>query len=126
MKRQGGIGGTGQAVVCVSTTGSSCAASPATWASGWIIFWDENGDNNLNSLDKDVLLKIHDPLPSNMTMVTLPSGTETLLAFNRLGALITPLTSLQITNTKINQNRLICLSGGTGRAMIAQQGATCP
>jgi Tfp pilus assembly protein FimT len=128
MKRQAGNAGNGQVVVCVSTTGSSCTASPATWASGWIVFWDQNGDSsyNPNPPDNDVLLKIHDSLSSNMTTVTLPNGTEVLLAFNRLGALTTPMTSIQITNTKINQNRLICLSGGTGRTMIAQQGAACP
>lgn len=128
MKRQGGSAGTGQVVVCVSTSGTSCAASPATWASGWISFWDQNGDSsfNPNPPDNDVLLKIHESMPSNMTTVTLPNGTEVLLAFNRLGALTTPMTSIQITNTKINQNRLICLSGGTGRTMIAQQGAACP
>ena len=128
MKRQGGSAGIGQVVVCVSTTGTSCAASPATWASGWISFWDQNGDSsfNPNPPDNDVLLKIHESMPNNMTTVTLPNGTEVLLAFNRLGALTTPMTSIQITNTKINQNRLICLSGGTGRPMIAQQGVTCP
>jgi type IV fimbrial biogenesis protein FimT len=126
MKRQAGNTGKGQVVVCVSTNGTSCAASPATWTSGWISFWDQDGDNSFNTANGDVLLKIHDSLSSNMTTVTLPNGTEVLLAFNRLGVLLTPMTSLQITNTKINQNRLICLSGGTGRAMIAQQGAACP
>jgi len=122
MKRQAGSTGNGQVVVCVSTDGTSCAASPVTWASGWISFWDQDGDSSFNTANGDVLLKIHNSLPSNMTTVTQPNGTEVLLAFNRLGVLITPITSLKITNTKINQNRLICLSGGTGRAMIAQQG----
>jgi len=126
MKRQAGSTGNGQVVVCVSTNGTNCAASPATWASGWISFWDQDGDGSFNTANGDVLLKIHNSLSSNMTTVTQPNGTEVLLAFNRLGALITPVTSLKITNTKINQNRLICLSGGTGRAMIAQQGAACP
>lgn len=126
MKRQGGNTGRGQAVVCVSTNGTGCAGAPATWASGWIAFWDQDGDNSFNTANGDVMLKIHDSMANNMTTTTLPNGTEVLLVFNRLGALTTPMTSLQITNTKINQDRLICLSGGTGRAMIAQHGAACP
>lgn len=128
MKRNGGPTGSGQVVVCASTDSSTCAASPATWASGWIVFWDQNADGACcNTASGDARLKAHDALASNMTVVTNPASTNKL-TFNRIGAITTSLTSLKINSTSINQDRVICLSGGTGRAMVAANNNTssCP
>lgn len=131
IRRQGGNGvgantGSGQVVVCASTDSATCAAS-GTFASGWIIYWDNNTtDGALDTAKGDALLKIHRVLPSSVTVTTDPANIRTL-SFTRYGTASVAVTSIQLDNTKIGQNRLICFSGGTGRAMVANSTAiTCP
>ena len=137
MKRGGGTtvagcpaGGSGQVIVCASADGSTCAASPTTWNAGWIAYWNQDGlGNNYNTANCDVMLKIHDALPSSIKAITNPAGTNKL-AFNRIGAITTSITSLKLSSTAItsNQDRVVCLSGGTGRAMVAADNnvSSCP
>jgi type IV fimbrial biogenesis protein FimT len=104
--------------VCASSDGTSCAAAPATWASGWIVFVDADANNAYNAAGGDTILKIHDALPSSLTATTNPAGTNTLI-FDHIGSMPTSITSLQFNDIKVTQNRVICLNGGTGRAMVA-------
>lgn len=137
MKRGGGAtvagcpaGGSGQMIVCASADGSTCATAPTTWNSGWITYWNQDGSgNNYNAANCDVMLKVHDALPGSITAVTNPAGTNKL-TFDRIGAITTSITSLKLSSSAItsNQDRVICLSGGTGRAMVAADNKTssCP
>jgi type IV fimbrial biogenesis protein FimT len=125
IKRQGGNTGRGQVVMCVSANGATCGAAPTTWLSGWLIYWDQDNDGAFITANGDVLLKTHPALPNGFTLVTQPANTVQL-AFNRLGALTSAVTSLQVTNTHLNRNSLVCFSGGTGRALLAPSGGACP
>jgi len=115
--------------VCASTDGASCAAAPATWASGWIVFVDADASNTFNTAGGDTILKIHDALPNSIAATTNPAGTNTLI-FNHVGSLATAITSVKLTSNNISSNpdRVICLSGGTGRAMVAANNnvSSCP
>jgi len=111
--------GTGsQTVVCASSNGTSCTGS--AWQAGWIIFVDADVSGNFNT--GDTSLKIHEALPASLTATTSP--TTSTLTFNGMGSMVTSLTYLQFTSANINQQRVICLSGGTGRAMVAAHNST--
>jgi type IV fimbrial biogenesis protein FimT len=127
IKRQKGANGTGQAVVCVSTDGSTCSASPTTWNAGWIAFWDDNGDGAYTAGGNDVLLKIHDGLPSTVGVTTTP-GTLVALTYTRVGTLAGTTSNMQIriASTQITKTNSVCLTGGTGRAILAAGGVNCP
>ncbi len=120
-------GSASQMGICASSTGTSCAASPTTWAAGWIIFVDADSSGTYNAGGGDTILKIHDVLPSSLTATTNPVGANTLI-FNRIGSMTTGFTSLQFSGTTVNQKRVVCLSGGTGRAMVAANNnvSNCP
>ena len=141
MKRGAGIdqpapcaratGSEGQVIVCASADGSTCAASPTTWNAGWIVYWNYDGlGGNYNAANCDAMLKIHDALPTSISVATGPTAGTNNLNFNRIGAITTPITYLKLTSANIstNQNRVICLSGGTGRAMVANNNnvSSCP
>lgn len=140
MKRGAGIdqpapcaranGSEGQVIVCASANGSTCAASPTTWNAGWIVYWNYDGlGGNYNAANCDAMLKIHDALPTSISVATNPAGTNNI-KFNRIGAITTAITYLKLTSANIstNQDRVICLSGGTGRAMVAADNnvSSCP
>lgn len=126
MKRGGGTspagcpaGGSGQVIVCASADGATCAASPTTWKAGWIAYWNQDGSgNNYNAANCDVMLKTHDALPTSISAATDVAGTNKL-TFNRIGAITTAINWLKLSDATINQDRVICLNGGTGRAMVA-------
>ena len=138
MKRGGGAspagcpaGGSGQVIVCASADGSTCATAPTTWNAGWIAYWNQDGlGNNYNAANCDAMLKIHDALPTSISVATGPTAGTNNLKFNRIGAITTPITYLKLTSANIstNQDRVICLSGGTGRAMVANNNnvSSCP
>ncbi len=120
-------GSASQMGVCASSDGASCATSPTTWAAGWIVFVDADSNGAYNSAGGDTILKIHDALPGTVTATTNPAGTNTLI-FNRIGSMTISITSLQFSDTTVSQQRVICLSGGTGRAMVAANNnvSNCP
>ena len=114
--------------ICASADGTSCAALPTTWRSGWVVFIDayNTGYGAYQTSDTITVLKVHEALPSSLAADSTPiSGTNTLI-FNYIGAVTgyvgatpTALSSLQISDSAISQSRVICLNGGTGRVMLA-------
>lgn len=124
MKRQGGfsVGTIGRVFMCASSDGVSCAAAPTTWNAGWIVFWDQDSSGTFAEANNDVMLKTHGALSPRITIATTPASTSSL-AYNQLGMLVSSVsTTIQVTNTKTNQSRSVCLSA-TGQAAIR---ATCP
>lgn len=116
LKRQ-----SGQVVVCVSSNGSTCDTSTTSWTNGWIVFWDANSSGNYET--GDVMLKVHASLPTGHTITSTPANTGSV-AFSKLGTLVSATaTGLQITNTKINQSRFVCMTI-MGRASAAPTTAT--
>ena len=71
--------------LCSSTDFSSCSDS-TSWQTGWIIFNDRNGDNDVDSSDvpPDVILRVWEALPGGLTLI--PTGGTTNVRFDRLGA----------------------------------------
>ena len=122
-------GPSAQMGVCASADGASCAAAPTTWNAGWIIFVDADASGTYNTAGGDAILKIHDALPSSISATTNPVGTNTLI-FTHVGSMTTAITSLKLSSSTITSNpdRVICLSGGTGRAMVAANNnvSSCP
>lgn len=115
---------TPQVEVCASSDGASCTTGSTTWASGWIVFLDADSSGTYNT--GDTLLKIHSAPANSLTAVTIPASTNTII-FNRMGSITNSITSVQFKDTKINNlNRTICISGGTGRAMVAESSVSCP
>ena len=79
-------------VVCVSTTGSSCANNTA-WTEGWIVFIDRDGnltadlgggDGCAEGATNDCLLAIEPPMSGKNTLVGGP-GVPGLIGFNGTG-----------------------------------------
>lgn len=124
IKRQGGFtaGATGRLVLCASSNGTDCSAAPTTWNSGWIVFWDQDNSATFSEANNDVMIKTHTALSTKITIDTTPANTRSV-AYNQLGMLASAVnTSIQITNTKINKSRLVCLSA-TGQAAVR---TSCP
>ena len=117
-------GASTQVGVCASSDGASCTTGSTTWASGWIIFVDADVSGTYNT--GDTILKVHSQLPSSIKADTIPASTN-MLIFNHMGAMATIITSLKFSDAKISSlTRTICLRGGTGRAMVANSGVSCP
>lgn len=110
----------GQVVVCTSSSGTDCDGSTVPWRSGWIVFWDANSSNSYAAAENDVLLSVNDGFPATLGTDTDPDNIA-LIAYTRFGALVNTIgiTSLEIVNTKIGTNRLVCFSG-TGRASLQE------
>lgn len=124
IKRQGGFtaGATGRLVMCASSNGTDCSAAPTTWNSGWIVFWDQDNSATFSEASNDVMLKTHTALSPKIAINTTPVNTRSV-AYNQLGMLASAAnTSIQMTNTKINKSRSVCLSA-TGQAAVR---ASCP
>ena len=67
--------------VCVSASGTGCAANTNTWQSGWIVFSDLNANGAVDA--GDVILRIQKPFSSTDTFVATQNvGAVT---FNREG-----------------------------------------
>ena len=78
----------GQSVsICASTNVGSTATptcatgSVSSWATGWIVFSDSNGDGLING--NDIRLRTSNPLSSSDTLVS--NGSLKYVAFNREG-----------------------------------------
>ena len=99
----------GQVVLCVSRNGTDCTGAPDTWGNGWILFWDQNRSGTFAAADNDVMIKAHGPLPPSIAVTTIPPDIR-LTSYDPIGAALGGLASIQITNTRINRVRLLCLN----------------
>lgn len=93
--------------VCVSSNGTACLAS-GNWASGWIIFLDNNGNRTVDAgPPADVLVKVQAPFSGTDTFV---SDNPTAATFNREG-----FATLTAAGTTYN-SALITLNAATATA----------
>lgn len=107
-------------VVCTSSDASSCDNS-ATWASGWIVFVDNNNDNARTT--SEPLLRVGAASP-NME-ITGSNGAENLVAFTTRGATMFASGSPTITfGISGNLSRELLITP-TGRASV-RKGSTYP
>ncbi|MDE3012362.1 MAG: GspH/FimT family pseudopilin [Pseudomonadota bacterium] len=70
--------------VCASTNGTSCSGSTA-WASGWIVFFDANGNGAIDAGDS--VLRAETQSTGNTTLAP-DNGTTTGVTFNRQGSVV--------------------------------------
>lgn len=66
---------------CISNNGTSCAG--ATWAQGWIVFTDANGDGILNGTD--AILKVQAAFTGTDTLAASNPANVSSVVFNREG-----------------------------------------
>jgi type IV fimbrial biogenesis protein FimT len=112
--------------ICPSSSGTDCAA--ASWASGWIVFVDANGDANgaSGSVDTgDTVIRVFDPR-NGMALTTSPS--TDLVSFNSKGyGTLSALTTFKICppdNSSTNARSVeVSISG---RSRMISSGITCP
>jgi type IV fimbrial biogenesis protein FimT len=111
--------------ICPSTSGTDCTA--ASWAAGWIVFVDANGDADgaAGSIDSgDTIIRVFDP----RTGLTLTNSPVTNLltydnkGYGRLAALVT-FTICPPNADTANARRVEISVSGRGR--IISTGATC-
>lgn len=62
--------------ICVSTTGTSCAASATPWQSGWIVFSDANGNQTVNA--GDLVLRKQQAWTSSDTFTSADTSSNTV------------------------------------------------
>jgi len=75
--------------VCVSSTGTSCAASNS-WQSGWIVFSDANGNKSVDTggTTPDTVLRYQQAFGGSDTLVGTTTGSAgglVAVTFNRVG-----------------------------------------
>lgn len=107
------------AVICKSTDSATCTSS-GTWASGWVVFADVDGNGAWSQTPgaEDVLIRAHPALPANITFATSPPD---IAIFNRQGTVNTS-GDFTICNSVIKKARVLSLIG-TGRISLAE--GTC-
>ena len=109
-------------IVCTSSNASSCDNS-ATWASGWIVFVDDNNDNSRNTGSAaEPLLRVGAAASPNMT-ITGSNGAENLVAFTSRGATTMGSGSPEITFSISGYTTRILSITPTGRASVSKGSA---
>lgn len=112
-------------VVCASTNGTDCAAS--SWASGWIVFIDANGDADgaTGSIDAgDTIIRVFDQR-SGLAVTTAPATnllTYDNRGFGRMGSLRT-FTICPLDGTAANARQVEV--SVAGRARVITTGVAC-
>jgi prepilin-type N-terminal cleavage/methylation domain-containing protein len=56
--------------ICASNDQASCNGS--SWSQGWVIYLDTNSNGNFD-VATETLLRVHDPLPSGVTLTVAPT-----------------------------------------------------
>lgn len=128
----------GSVVMCRSDAPE--AASPACgsgsgpgsngWVSGWIIFYDQDGNGNRAAASTDPVLRVQAPITSIDSIVESKASPPAKFQFTATGRLLnlSSATSLQFGGNPTFANtaqRVVCVSLG-GRARIAGDGnASC-
>jgi type IV fimbrial biogenesis protein FimT len=72
----------GSVTITGTTATGTCAASGATWQSGWVVFADLNGNGALDAGDQ--ILKVQPPFSSNDTFTSQDTAVN-VISFNREG-----------------------------------------
>lgn len=105
-------------IVCTSSNASSCDNS-ATWASGWIVFVDDNNDNSRDTGSAaEPLLRVGAASP-NITIAG-SNGAENFVAFTTRGATTIGSGSPAITFSISGQLTRILSITPTGRASVSK------
>ncbi|MDP0561294.1 MAG: GspH/FimT family pseudopilin [Candidatus Endonucleobacter sp. (ex Gigantidas childressi)] len=101
--------------LCRATNASQCAGSGEDWASGWIIFTDENRNGNID--DADQIIRVQPVLSSSISIIW---NRGRYLRFNSRGMAIDAGTfTLCGTITDGDAMRTVSISV-TGRARVAE------
>lgn len=107
------------------TCGSGSGPDGNGWVSGWIIFYDLNGNGSKTAADP--LLRVQGPISSVDSIVEGGAGSSTKFRFTGTGRLLnlSSATSLQFGGGDFSNDRQrkVCVSLG-GRARIAGDGTT--
>lgn len=112
-------------LICPSTSGTDCAA--ASWASGWIVFVDANGDADgaVGSVDAgDTIIRVFDPR-SGLTVTTSPATnllTYDNKGYGRMGSLRTFTICPQDGNSNNARQLEVSVSG---RSRTITTGVAC-
>ena len=100
------------------------------WVSGWIVFYDQDGDGTRTAASTDPVLRVQAPITSIDSIVELKASPPAKFQFTATGRLLnlSSATSLQFGGNPTFANtaqRVVCVSLG-GRARIAGDGnASC-
>lgn len=102
--------------VCPSNTGTACVGT--SWASGWIVFVDVDGNSAWTA--SDVVLRAYEPVTADTTI----NGSTSLIVYDSQGRVPTNgIGSYVVCNTKLGQNRTVEVNS-SGRFRATQ--GTCP
>jgi type IV fimbrial biogenesis protein FimT len=110
-------------VVCTSTNASSCD-NTATWASGWIVFVDDNNNNSRDTGSAaEPLLRVGEASPN--INISGSNGAQNSVAFTTRGATTFAAGSPTITFGISGQASRVLSITPTGRASVSK-GSTYP
>jgi type IV fimbrial biogenesis protein FimT len=95
-----------QAIVCESTSGTSCSAT-GNWNSGWIVFAD--ADNSSTWTASDTMVRVYPAVPPNHAT----NVSASIVVFDRQGGIQTPATassSYSVCNSKIGRRKTVVIT----------------
>jgi type IV fimbrial biogenesis protein FimT len=112
--------------VCVSTTGTSCAAGSSAWESGWIVFTDSNGNNAVDTAAGEAVLRWQKPFTASGSTDTLTPSNPVLQAvrFNREGFAVTgvgAVVNLALHSVPANTQWTRCLAVSAVGALVVEK-----
>lgn len=108
--------------ICKNATGAGADTScdtGTTWAAGWLMFVDTDGDGMIDS--GEPILRVHQALPSGLAVSD--SGVGNIVYARPVGN-VTPVGSWKICDTRVGDFGRQITVAATGR--ITSAVATCP
>lgn len=100
--------------VCPSTTGTACIGT--SWATGWIVFIDVDGNSAWTA--SDLVIRAYEPVTADMSI----NGSSNLIVYDSQGRVPTNgVGAYVVCNTRLGQNRTIELN--TSGRFRSTQGA---
>lgn len=111
--------------ICPTDDGTDCKAG--SWAGGWIVFVDANGDadGDTGSIDVgDTIVRVFEPL-SSLNMTFSPA-TDLLVYDSRGYGANSSLLTLKLCPANTNDHARAVEISLSGRARSIEEGVTCP
>lgn len=110
--------------VCVSTTGTSCAAGSSAWASGWIVFTDSNGNNVVDAGENVLRWQKAFSATGSTDTLTPTNAAFQAVRFNREGFAVTgvaAVVNLALHSVPVNNQWTRCLAVSAVGALVVEK-----
>lgn len=107
--------------ICIRDTAGTACNTGGAWGDGWILFADSDADGTVDT--GETLLKVHEALPTGVTIAGAGFGTTGIVTYTPSGSTTSSVGTFTLCKTGYI-GRVITLAT-TGRASTARTTAAC-